>query len=359
MLGKLVERPARAAAFLGIATMLFACAHNVPQDKQSGDDGKIKGAKELVLENGEAKAKGIVTYPGGDRVDWKVLTLPEKVVGSLDIKLAWTAPRPNLQLAFDVFDEWNTPLVTSKKSNKKRARGHTKSATIDKAKGKYFIRVYAVDRGDAGAYKLTVDFKEQPQSTGIAWEKVEIAEPPRLAAVPEPQLPCDPMAFDPKNPACQAVCPDVGAPPGWPACKDKCPAAAPDINNPACQKTMPCPNPPDRRVASCKPSMWPKCNLQAKDPMNPNCDNAKADPVVARVLKQETSGADIIITVGAGSASGVDKGWRAQVLRGGSNDPLAGGDVQIIRIDKQATIGKVHLTADQIKQNDKVKLSPP
>lgn len=358
MLGKSVGRPALAVAFLCVAT-LFACAHNVNQDKASGEDAKQKGAKEMVLENGEAKAKGIVTYPGGDRVDWKMIELPEKQKGTLDIKLAWSTPRPNLQLAFDVFDAWNTPIISSKKSSKRRSRGRTKNATIENAKGKYFIRVYAVNRGDAGAYKLTVEFKEQATNTGIDWSKVEIAEPPRLAAVPEPLVPCDPMAFDPKNLACQSVCPDVGAPPGWPACKDKCPAGNPDINNPACQKTMPCPNPPDRRVASCKKSMWPKCNLAAPDPMNPNCDDAKADPIVARVLKQETSGSDIIITIGAGSSSGVAKGWTGRVLRGGSDEPLSGGDVTIIRIDKQATVGRVRLTADQIKQNDKVKLSPP
>ncbi|MFN0246335.1 MAG: hypothetical protein ACKV2T_05475 [Kofleriaceae bacterium] len=359
MLGKLVGRPARAVAFLGVASLLASCAHNVAQDKSSGEDAKIKGAKELVLENGEAKGKGIVTYPGGDRVDWKKIELPENQKGTLDIKLAWTTPRPNLQLAFDVFDAWNTPIISSSKSNKKRSRGRTKSASIEKAKGTYFIRVYAVNRGDAGAYKLTVEFKEQAANTGVDWAKVEIAEPPRLAEVPPPLVPCDPLAFDPKNLACQSVCPDVGAPPGWPACKDKCPAAAPDINNPACQKSMPCPNPPDRRVASCKKSMWPKCNLAAKDPMNPNCDDAKADPVTARVLRQETQGQDIIITVGAGSNSGVEKSWRAQVLRGDSGEPLGGGDVAIIRVDKQATVGRVRLTADQIKQNDKVKLSPP
>ncbi len=357
MLGKLVGRPALAVAFLGV-TMLVSCAHNVAQDKSSGPDAKQKGAKELVLENGEAKARGIVTYPGGDRVDWKVIEIPEKQQGTLDIKLAWTTPRPNLQLAFDVFDEWNTPLVSSSKSNKKRARGRTKNATIEKAKGKYFIRVYAVNRGDAGAYKLTVEFKEAAANTGVDWSKVEIAEPPRLAEVPTPLVPCDPLAFDPKNLACASVCPEFGAPPGWPACKDKCPNP-PDINNPACQKSMPCPNPPDRRVASCKKSQWPKCNIAAPDPQNPNCDDAKADPVTARVLKQETQGGEIVITVGAGSSSGVAKSWRAQVLRGDSGEPLSGGEVTIIRVDKQATVGKVKLTADQIKQNDKVKLSPP
>jgi hypothetical protein len=101
----------------------LSCAHNVPRTRNG--DGKTKGAKELRLENGEAKANGIVTYPGGDRVDWKVIEIPEKQRGTLDIKLQWTPPRPGLQLAFDVFDEWNKPLTQSKKSGKKSGRNRT------------------------------------------------------------------------------------------------------------------------------------------------------------------------------------------------------------------------------------------
>ena len=57
-------------AAMGLAILLLAlsCAHNVPQDKRTGSDGKNKGAKSLTLENGEARTTGIVTYPGGDRV---------------------------------------------------------------------------------------------------------------------------------------------------------------------------------------------------------------------------------------------------------------------------------------------------
>ncbi|CAN5685814.1 hypothetical protein BH11MYX3_BH11MYX3_34850 [soil metagenome] len=335
-----------------------ACAHNVPQDSSTGNDGKVKGAKALTFENGEAKASGVVTYPGGDRVDWKLIEVPDKQKGTLDIKLQWTPPRPGLQLAFDVFDEWNTPILTSKKTSKKRSKGRTKTAKLDNAKGKYFVRVYAVGRGDAGKYRLTVEFKETVAGVLFDPLKLEIPEPPKLAAVPEPEVPCDDFQFDPKNPACKMVCPKTGAPPGWPPCKDVCPTP-PDINIPSCQATMPCPNPPDRRVKSCKKEQWPKCDLKALDPQNPRCDDAKADPVVTRVLKNEVQGSDTIITIGAGSNSGIAKGWRANVLRGDSDQPLSGGDIIIIRIDKAATVGKVKLTTDQIKANDRVKFSPP
>src|SRR5438105_15949519 len=81
-----------------IAALGVSCAHNVAQDAASGPDAKQKGAKAMTMENGEAKASGIVTYPGGDRVDWKMLEIPDKQKGGLDIKLSWTPPRPGLQL---------------------------------------------------------------------------------------------------------------------------------------------------------------------------------------------------------------------------------------------------------------------
>jgi hypothetical protein len=353
MLGKSVGSGALALVTL----MALSCARNVPQDSSSGPDAKTKGAKALTFENGEAKAKGIVTYPGGDRVDWKLVELPEKQRGQLDIKLAWTPPRPGLQLAFDVFDEWNFPIVQSKKTSKKRSRSRVRTATIDNAKGKYFIRVYAVGRGDAGKYNLTVDFKESAAMT-LDLTKIDISEPPKLAAIPEAEVPCDEFQFDQKNPACKTVCPQQGAPPGWPACAGKCPTP-PDINVQACLATMPCPNPPDRRVKACKPTQWPKCDIKNPDPNNPNCDNATADPVTGRVIKNEVQGSDVIITVAAGTDQGVAKGWTGRVLRGDSDTPVDGGDVTVIRVGKRETVGKVHLTTDQVAANPRVKLSPP
>jgi hypothetical protein len=155
------------------------------------------------------------------------------------------------------------------------------------------------------------------------------------------------------------VCPDVGAPPGWPACKGKCPAE-PDIENPACWKTMACPKPPDRRLAKCTARMFPKCpDINAPDPDNPNCDNAKADPVKARVIGSSVQGSDVIIQISAGSSRGIKRDWRGQVLRAGSDVPFIGGEVTVIRVDKNLTVGKVKLTTDQISANPYVKLSPP
>ncbi|MBV8760109.1 MAG: hypothetical protein JO257_22650 [Deltaproteobacteria bacterium] len=350
MLGKSVGAVAVCLVFA-----IASCARNVPQDVATGPDGKIKGAKPIEMQNGEGKANGIVTYPGGDRVDWKEVDLPDKIVGVLDLKLQWQPPRPGLQLAFDVFDEWNTPIVTSKKAGK-HSRARIRTATVENAKGKYFIRVYAPGRGDAGKYKLTVDFKEGAGSSTVDWKTVEIPDPPKLAALPEVVEPCDDTNFDPKKNECKSFCPAAGAPPNWPGCKGKCPDP-PDPTNQACWDKV-CPNPPTMKAKACKISNFPPCAPDAPDPDNPRC-NVKANPVTGRIVENKVSGSDVLITIAVGSDNGVQKTWKGAVLQGTTDSPLAGGEVTVIRVDKKATLGKVHLNIDQLESNSRVKLSPP
>lgn len=344
---------------IGLTILVVAsCAHNVSQDKATGPDGKIKGAKALTLDNGEAKASGVVTYPGGDRVDWKLLELPEKQMGTLDVKLAWTPPRPGLQLAFDVFDQWNTPIIQSKRTSRKRSASRVRTATIDDAKGKYYIRVYAVNRGDAGTYKLTVEFKEKHGAMAVDLTKVDIAEPPKLAALPDVEQTCDEFSFDTKNPACRIVC-GPGAPKNWPGCAGKCPDP-PDPSNEACWDKV-CPSPPTLRSKACMKNVaanFPPCDKANPNPENPKC-NQKADPVVARVMATSVRGSEVVLTIGAGSAQGVQGGWKGQVLRGDSDTPLDGGSFSVARVGTKECVGSVKLTTDQIAANPRVKLSPP
>jgi len=346
---------------VGVVTITSGCPHNIAQDKATSGDGKPKGAKPMVLENGEAKATGIVTYPGGDRVDWKVIDLPEKKRGTLDVRLTWNPPRPGLQLAFDVFDEWNTPLASSKKTSKKRSQGRSRSASLQGARGKYFIRVYAVGRGDAGKYKLTVEFKEAVAGLTFDPLKLEISDPPKLAAVPDVEVGCDEFSFDIKVPACKLVCPSAGAPPNWPACKGKCPTP-PTVDEPSCWATMPCPKgAPDERIRACKPTDWGPCpDKKNPDMNNPNC-RIKADPIVGRIIGKEIQGQDLIIRIGVGTDQGVGKGWRGTVIKGGDITAAAvpGGELVIVRIDKALVIAKIKLTADQIAASPFVRLSPP
>jgi len=63
---------------LGVAFAFAACSPMIAQDAHSGADAKAKGAQKIRLgDDGEGVAKGIVTYPGGDRVDWKVFEVPK------------------------------------------------------------------------------------------------------------------------------------------------------------------------------------------------------------------------------------------------------------------------------------------
>jgi hypothetical protein len=349
MLGKSVGAVAVCLAFASAS-----CARTVSQDAATGPDGKIKGAKPITIDNGEGKASGVVTYPGGDRVDWKEVDLPDKVEGVLDFKLQWKPPRPGLQLAFDVFDQWNTPVLTSKRAGK-HSHSRVRTATLENAKGKYFIRVYAPSRGDAGTYKLTVDFKQGDAST-VDWTKVDIADPPKLAALPEVVEPCDDTNFDPKKPECKMFCPSAGAPANWPGCKGHCPDP-PDPTNQACWDKV-CPNPPTIKAKACKLSDFKPCDPTAPDPDNPRC-NVKAPPVTGRIIANQVQGSEVLITVAVGTENGVQKGWKCNVLQGGSDALLPGGDSIVIRADKKASLCKVHLNVDQLEANSRVKLSAP
>jgi hypothetical protein len=351
MLGKSVGGVA-----VGLAAVLaVSCARNVSQDAATGPDGKIKGARNVVIENGEGKAQGIVTYPGGDRVDWKEVDLPEKAVGTLDFKLQWTAPRPGLQLAFDVFDAYNTPIVTSKGSRHRR-KGHVRTATIEQAKGNYFVRIYAPTRGDAGKYKLTVDFKEGGGPTTIDWTKVEVPDPPKLAALPEIVTPCDDTNFDPKKAECRTFCPQVNPPRGWPACKGICPDP-PDPTNEACWDKV-CPNPPTMKAKACKISAFPACDFTNPDPDNPKC-LVKAEPKTARIIGNQVQGSNVLITIALGTDSvPFSSKWSCKVTNSGGT-ALAGGEVNLVRVDKKATLGTVRLTLDQLEANSHVRCTPP
>ncbi len=363
MLGNSADRRRGLGLAVGALLVSFAasaCVKNVPQDGHSGKDAKAKGGGKVSLENGEGKAKGIVTYPGGDRTDWKVIELPVvgegdkavKTEGTLELKLQWQPPRPGLDLSFEVFDEYFHP-VTAAKPKKKSKRTTKKVEPIAHAKGTYYVMVYASDRGDAGKYTLSVTFTPDPVVQQFDLSKVEVPDPPRLPTVPEAPIPCDPKKFDDKNPACANVCPD---PPDMakPACSGKCPTP-PDPNIKSCADTMPCPNPPDRKIKACTKNLWPACDPAKRDPGNPNCDGFRVK-LNGKVVDVQTQNSGSVITINKGSNHGVAEGWAGKVMKGGK--PVPGGDFTVIRVTKTTAIGKVGLNADTVKTAD-AELSEP
>ncbi|HPH67976.1 MAG TPA: hypothetical protein PLF40_19595 [Kofleriaceae bacterium] len=343
------------ALLLGLA--VAACAHNVSQDLATGGDGKIKGAKELKLDNGEGRSSGIVTYPGGDRVDWKVVELPEGQRGNLELKLTWAPPRPGLQLGFEVYDAYNYKVASAK--GKSGSNSRTRRGKVENAKGKYFIRVFAVNRGDAGKYKLAVTFAEGNEAVAFDLTKVSIPEPPRLPAIPAAVEACSDDNFDPKKQNCKGFCPSFGAPPGWPPCAGKCPTP-PSVDVPSCRDTMPCPEPPDRRVKACKKSDFPPCDEAKIDPKNPNCDGFKRKPIKGNIIKATVDGNSVEIVFNPCSDRGIDIGWSGKVLRGTSGDAaLAGGDFVVSSAGKRECRAKVKLNQDAVLSNHRVELYPP
>src|SRR5262249_37649706 len=58
---------------------------------------------------------------------------------------------------------------------------------------------------------------------------------------------------------------------------------------------------------------------------NPRCDSVAQSPVIARIIAINVQGSEAIIAIAAGAGSGVQNHWSATVLRGDTDEPLAGG----------------------------------
>lgn len=283
-----------------IALLIAGCARNVPQDSHSGKDFSPKGAKTIALEGGEGSSrKDIVTYPGGDRVDWKVLEIPEGPKGVLEVKIHYKSPRPGLDLAFSVFDA-DFHEVGAAGPTPKDPEG-SKSVKVDPVgAGTYYLQVYAPERGDAAEYLVMVRFKEADllADAGGAAEPSDIPFPPSLPAVPEaePDAPPPPPPEDP---------------PGGTT-------------------------PPD----------------PIEDPV------VAAEPVKAKVMNYQVSSSGLIITLDKGADAGIDRGWSGVVLRGSSDTTLDGGEFKIIKVTATRAVGKVNMSVDQIKANRYVLIQP-
>jgi hypothetical protein len=306
---------------VGFLVVFLGCAHNVPQDKNTGPDGKQKGALPVALQEGEGKAHGVVTYPGGDRVDWKLIELPAGQKGKLDLEMKYQTPRPGLQVAFDVFDQWNTPVIQAS-----RPQGRVRMATIDNATGKYFVRIYAPKRGDAGTYDLVATFVATDD--GKPAPPIVVPDPPKLPAVPPVEPDC--LEFDPKIKACQVVCPEFGAPPGWKACADKDKA--------------------EKEAAAKEEAARVAAEIEKNKPK----------PAAARIIDVKLEGDDSKITIAYGTKAQpkLDNTWRVELINTKTGKPMQ-GIVTIIRIGETQILAKVKLPTDTVNQNLTVRLSPP
>lgn len=290
--------------------MAIGCVKTVDGRANSGSDAKYKGAKEIrESDKNEWRAKGIVTYPGGDRVDWKFIQLPEGKKGKIKIKVRYKTPRPGLDVAFDVFDEYYHRVGRAKPD--KRGSKRSKTVKVDNAEGKYFVQIYAPRRGDAGQYSVEVEFKERRVIAQVDPQDIvenEIADPPTLPAVPEPPPPEDPNAAGANEPPVPPV-----------------PVPDPNANQP-----------------------------------DPDPEPAPAEPVKGKVNNiQKSSSGSLIITINKGKKHGIERGWTGTVLQGDSDDPIDGGDFKVIKVTSRECVAKVKMSYDQMSSNRYVLITPP
>lgn len=287
-----------------LLVMAAGCPRNVPQHGHSGKDYRYKGAKPVPLEDGEARVRDIVTYPGGDRVDWKVVALPEGQQGTLRVKLRWQPPRPGLDLAFDVYDEWFDRVAQVKPS--RRGDSRSKSVKINNASGKYYIHIYAPRRMDAGRYTLSLRFKERKQAAVPTADELAgmIDPPPTLPAVPQPKS-ADEVAAE----------------------------EAERVRLEEEQRKAD----EERRLDQDRLAELNK-------------------PISARITRTQRSSSGVIITISAGKNREVDKGWVGTLLSGDTSKPLPGGEFKVIRVTRNESIAKVALSMDQVTANPRVEL---
>jgi hypothetical protein len=331
-------------SFAAICALGAGCAQTIAQDAHSGSDGKSKGAKRIHLgDDGEGRAKGIVTYPGGDRVDWKVFEIPR--AGDVDVTLRWSPPKAGEDLAFNILDDTFhvvrrvAPTPDSGKTKKNAQLSNTSA-------GKYYLQIYAPERGDAGEYDVDVKWTES-RAGGIVVAGDPIPNPPRLAAVPGVVAGADKPADKSKPKGSKENPCQVG---------EACAPGALYVN-PGCPTADPMPI-----GTPCPPQ--PVINPACPD-AGPLMPGAPCPPVIlkkqAKIIERRMSGSDVEIILDKGQNQGVGKGWTGVVWKGKTgNTALNKGDFVIYKVTDNESYAKIKgLPLDTFTDNTRVELTSP
>jgi hypothetical protein len=328
-----------AVAVLGTALFVWGCASTINQDSKSGEDNRPSGADEIKIgDDGEASVQDVVTYPGGDRVDWKVFEI--KGPKDITVSLRWKPPRENLDLAFNVLDEGFNVLARAKpspNSGKKKKEVDIKAAGA----GKYYVQIYAPERGDAGDYTLEISVRDVAVVDTSNIPKVP--DPPRLPALPPP--PCPPGTPPDKCPTGSGPAP--ACPPG--AAAGTICACMPGNTPP------PCPPPP------------PKCVAGAPQGTPCICDDGVSPPpcpianvvVYAQITEVTVAGQSLNVTLNRGTAAKVAKGCTGVVFRGVKGDKeLPNSGLTITDVTERESRGNIpKMTLDELGSNRRSRLT--
>lgn len=79
--------------------------------------------------------------------------------------------------------------------------------------------------------------------------------------------------------------------------------------------------------------------------------------VKTRIIGMSLQSDAVVIQMGAGTNQGVTSTWKAVVVDA-NDQPVAGGQVTLVRVDKQVSVGRVQLLPDQIKSTPFVRFEP-
>jgi hypothetical protein len=334
---------------LTAACVLVACATNVKQHARTGPDGRVKGAVNIKLdEEGEGSSKGIVTYPGGDRVDWKVFEVPK--TGDVEVVLKWTSPRPNLDLSMNILDDTFRVVKRLKPADGMKQR---KTAELPRlTPGKYYVQVYASARGDAGEYEVDVRWTESRGTVAAIVGGEPIPNPPRLPSIPGVVAQ---QGGGGGGGASNAI------PAGQPGSKENpcqmgqaCPAGALFLN-PQCLEAGGLP-----QGAPCPPRAAIRPECPEAGPLMPDTP-CPAKTRAARIIERQLQGSDVVITLDKGQKQGISKGWTGVVFVGKSGTrPLSGSNFTIFSVTEDESHGKIRkLSLDDLGQNYRVELKSP
>jgi hypothetical protein len=331
----------RRAALLLLA--LAACAKNIDPAGNTGDDGVYRGAEPIQLVQDPVQKsisrgddEGIVSYPGGDRVDWKAIEIPADRTGKLVLELSWESPRPGGDLAFIVYDQWGQKLEEVKPSRKRGKRTeHSKDATAQNVRGTVYVEIYAANRADAGEYELGVTFHDETRII-VSGEPPDVPLPPKLAQVYKP---CDKKAPDRTNPDCEGV---------------------PDPVAPEPEKVCPNPQKPDRTIKDCV-QYFPQCDVYDVDELNPNCDGVPEEvypPVAVELTSEKKSGDKVEIIIPLGSDDGVEIGQQGEFLDA-SGKVIENSGFTVLSVKPRTCTAKTKLSEAMVRKNKTVRIYIP
>ena len=255
--------------------------------------------------------------------------------------MLWRPPRPGLDLAFDLYDQYYHRIARARPSPD--ASKHSKKVTVKDADGgKYYVMVYAPRRTDAGTYRLMIQFEPGGGDKVAAADSgpTDVPDPPTLPAVPE--------APDGSGVAGAGGAGGAGGTGGGGGG-----AGGMSGGGGGGAGGMSGGGGSGAGGASGGGVGGGGGAGQSGTNLPP-----PAKPVKGRVVKYVVGSRGLTITIDRGKNAGVAPGWKGQVMSS-SGQLVQGGEFTVTKVTSAEAVGKVSLSVNKIRSNQHVLLSPP